>query len=382
MKQNYQVATYIWLDGSTPFPSIRSKKRLFQLPKDGISIYENMAHLFPEWSFDGSSTYQADGTNSDLILKPVHAVVNPLESDIEDFDTQEFIVLCEVMNEDGTPHKTNTRSRLAYLEDLSHYENFYGFGFEQEYVLVKDGRPLAWGELQLEVKMGEGFVNKGRLPAPQGPYYCGVGADRAFGRRVANEHFEACLNAGLQIFGMNAEVMPGQWEFQIGPRKEITYEFLPLRTADDLIIARWLLMMIAEKYDMSVSWSAKPMLGDWNGSGMHTNFSSVFTREENGLDRIHDICNQLALTHEEDILDYGFGNKERLTGKHETASIDTFTVGIQDRSASVRIPVHVQKAGKGYLEDRRPAANADPYLVMNRLLIAHTRAFEANNNGS
>ena len=223
-------------------------------------------------------------------------------------------------------------------------------GYEQEYVFFKNNRPLGWPEHPLA------------FPAPQGSYYCSVGSDVAFGRNIVEDHLNACIDAGLSIYGTNAEVMPGQWEFQIGYRGDGPAPILEM--SDQLWVARYLLMLIAEKKGVSVSFDVKPVKGDWNGSGMHTNFSTIATRDPNhGMKTIEDIIERLSKHHKEHMLVYGANNEERLTGHHETCSIHEFRSGIADRGCSIRIPRPVSIDGHGYFEDRRPGANANPYDV-------------------
>jgi glutamine synthetase len=221
------------------------------------------------------------------------------------------------------------------------------FGVEQEYTLYKDDRPFGWPE--------KGF------PHPQGKYYCGVGADEVYGRPVVEDHMESCLEAGLMISGINAEVMPGQWEFQVGPLS-------PLECADQLWLSRWLLYRLGEEYDAYAKLDPKPMPGDWNGAGGHTNFSTEAMRAEKGIEVIKAAAEKLGKFHEQHIAVYGADNDQRLTGKHETCSIHEYRYGVGDRGASVRIPVRVSNEGKGYLEDRRPAANLDPYQIFTAIL--------------
>jgi glutamine synthetase len=216
------------------------------------------------------------------------------------------------------------------------------FGIEQEYTFFEGIKPLGWPD--------NGF------PAPQGGYYCGVGADEVFGRDIVESHMDACLDAGLTLSGINAEVMPGQWEFQIGPCGAPD-------AADELWIARWLLYRIAEDYGVSATLVAKPVKGDWNGAGAHTNFSTKAMREDGGIKVIEEACEKLgkrALLH---VKNYGADIEDRLTGAHETQRWDEFSWGTSDRGASIRIPWNVAADGKGYLEDRRPNANVDPYVV-------------------
>ena len=221
------------------------------------------------------------------------------------------------------------------------------FGLEQEYTFYKDGRPY-------------GFPIGG-FPAPQGGYYCGVGSDEIFGREIVEEHLENCLAAGLSISGINAEVMIGQWEYQVGPLG-------PLEVADQLWLSRWLLYRTAEDFDVAATLDPKPMKGDWNGAGCHTNFSTKEMREDGGYQYIENACKALAKKWELHVKNYGHGIEDRLTGHHETAPWNKFSYGVSDRGASIRIPLQVSKDGKGYLEDRRPNANMDPYVVA-RLMV-------------
>ena len=320
---------YIWLDGYQPEPNLRSKTKILD-----FDTFDGDVNQLPEWSFDGSSTLQAEGHSSDCLLKPVAAYPDAARKN-------GWLVVAEVLNPDGTPHVSNTR---ATIDDDS---EDYWFGFEQEYVFMQNGSPL-------------GFPEKG-YPKPQGPYYCAVGYGNVAGRDIVEEHLDACLDAGLSITGINAEVMLGQWEYQCfgkGPRK----------ASDDLIISRYLLHRIAEKYGVIVELHPKPIKGDWNGSGLHTNFSNVEMREVGGEELFTAICEAFAPMHQEHIEVYGSSNNERLTGLHETQSIDKFSYGVSDRGASIRIPVSTAQTWKGYLEDRRPASNADPYRVSARII--------------
>jgi len=323
-------AEYIWVDGTKPTPLLRSKTK----------ILHNGETDMPEWTFDGSSTNQAPGSASDCILEPVFVCNDPLRQG------EHKLVLCEVFNADHTPHASNTRALLrSVYERNKDHEPWYGF--EQEYTMWSDGRPLGWPQ--------QGY------PAPQGPFYCGVGADEVFGRDIVEDHLEACLQAGLTISGINAEVMPGQWEYQVGP-------VTALEGSDMLWISRYLLYRIGENYDVSMTLDPKPVRGDWNGAGCHTNFSTKEMREKNGLDAIYAAIEKLEKRHDLHISNYGEGIERRLTGAHETCYYKEFASGVGHRGASIRIPLPVEQAGGGYLEDRRPNANIDPYVVA-RLLI-------------
>lgn len=336
------LAEYIWIDGAVPTRYLRSKARVVKLG-DNPSIED-----FPEWSFDGSSTNQAEGHDSDCILKPVAFVDDPFRG------PGNYLVMTEVYTADGEAHDSNSRAQLRAVLDAGAAEHEPWAGFEQEYTLFENRTPLGWPET--------GF------PGPQGPYYCGVGADEVYGREIAEEHAAACLDAGLMYYGLNAEVMPGQWEFQIGYRGDNAEDNDVLTISDHTWIARWILYRVAEDFGITVSTDNKPVKGDWNGAGMHTNFSTKEIRSpETGRDAIQKAVAALEGKHDEHIKLYGEGLSERLTGLHETCDINTFKSGAADRGASIRIPRPVEEKGYGYFEDRRPGANADPYLVAARL---------------
>jgi glutamine synthetase len=331
-------AEYIWLDGTTPTHLIRSKTRVIETASDTVTLTD-----IPEWGFDGSSTNQAEGSDSDCILKPVSYRSDPIRGN------NDILVMCEVYKPDGTPHPTNTRYKLRNALDNGGTNENPVFGFEQEYTLFKNSIPLGWPE--------NGF------PAPQGPYYCGVGT-RVFGRPLVEDHLKACKEAGLLIYGINAEVMPGQWEFQIGYRGFEGDNNNALQITDDMWYATWLLNRLSENYNITVSYDNKPIKGDWNGAGCHTNFSTDKMRnEQTGKEEIKRILTALEKNHEMHIKNYGFALDERLTGEHETCAINEFRYGDSDRGASIRVPVATTTKGYGYLEDRRPGANSDPYLV-------------------
>lgn len=317
---------YIWLDGYKPTQSLRGKTK----------IVENFSGKLEDcemWSFDGSSTEQAEGGSSDCLLKPVFVCPDP--GRIGDG----YIVMCEVLNADKTPHPTNGR---ATIDDD---DNDFWFGFEQEYVLI-----------DTETNKPVGFPHGG-YPGPQGPYYCSVGAANAVARDMIEEHLEMCLQAGLNVEGINAEVMMGQWEYQIFSKGAA-------EAGDQIWVSRYLLERCGEKYGIKVDYHCKPVKGDWNGSGMHANFSNTTLRTCGSKDVYEQICQAFEPRVKEHIDVYGADNDQRLTGLHETQRIDQFSYGISDRGASIRIPIAtVEKGWKGWLEDRRPASNADPYKV-------------------
>ena len=326
-------AEYIWIDGHMPTAKLRSKTKIIEGEVSSISD-------LPEWGFDGSSTQQAEGHFSDCLLRPVSFMPDPLRGG------SDILVMCEVFNSDGSVHKSNHRAKLRELAKQHEGEECW-FGIEQEYTFFDGIKPLGWPD--------NGF------PAPQGGYYCGVGSDEVYGREIVEDHMEACLIAGIKLSGINAEVMPGQWEFQVGPCG-------PLDVSDQLWIARWLLYRIGEDYEVSATLDPKPVKGDWNGAGAHTNFSTKAMREEGGIKVIEDACEKLKSKHKEHIEAYGADNEQRLTGLHETCSIEEFRYGVSDRGASIRIPMQTSNDGYGYLEDRRPSANMDPYVVCTMLI--------------
>tara|TARA_Y100000389_G_scaffold162869_1_gene165820 strand:- start:12670 stop:13680 length:1011 start_codon:yes stop_codon:yes gene_type:complete len=317
---------YIWLDGYKPTQSLRSKTMV-------ASNFGGTLEECKMWSFDGSSTEQADGNASDCLLKPVAIYPDPQRINA-------FLVMTEVLNADSTPHLSNGR---ATIDDDD--EDFW-FGFEQEYFL--------WDTL---TDLPPGFPENG-YPRPQGPYYCSVGASNAYGRECVEEHFDACIEAGINVEGINAEVAAGQWEFQIFAKGA-------KRAGDETWVARYLLERTAERYGYAIEYHPKPLGNtDWNGSGMHANFSNSAMRDSGDEKVFTKICEEFGKNIDRHISVYGADNDQRLTGLHETQSINEFSYGVSDRGASIRIPVGTVEDGwKGRLEDRRPASNADPYKV-------------------
>ena len=325
------LVEYIWIDGTKPTPQLRSKTRVVE-GHDSDAL----------WGFDGSSTNQAPGEDSDCVLRPIRMIQDPFRP------PGSLLALCEVLDARMRPHTTNKRHiTREHAVSFGHHDCW--FGLEQEYTLMKEGRPL-------------GFPRIG-YPAPQGQYYCSVGSANSFGREIVEEHLHLCMKSGLKISGVNAEVMPGQWEFQIGPLG-------PLEVGDQLWLARYILERVAEKHGVTVSWDPKPIKGDWNGAGCHSNFSTKQMREVQGVYLIAPIALQDAFTaNPAEIQEvYGHDIKSRLTGDHETCSYKEFRWGVSDRGASIRIPWQVNVDQVGYIEDRRPNANCDPYRVTSYLM--------------
>ncbi|MGC1242772.1 MAG: glutamine synthetase beta-grasp domain-containing protein [Chryseosolibacter sp.] len=322
---------YIWLDGYKPTQSLRSKTKI-------VKNFNGTLDDCPVWSFDGSSTEQATGSKSDCLLQPVAIFPDPARK-------YAFLVMCEVLNPDGAPHASNGR---ATIEDD---DNDFWFGFEQEYFL--------WNP---EYNKPLGFPAQG-YPSPQGQYYCSVGAKNAFGRHIVEEHLDYCLAAGINVEGINAEVATGQWEFQVFAKGAKA-------AGDHVWVARYLMERTAEKYGVAINWHCKPLGNtDWNGSGMHANFSNGLLRNAGSREVFETVCMAFAPLVKEHIAVYGADNHLRLTGKHETQSIDKFSFGISDRGASIRIPIGtVENNWNGWLEDRRPNSSADPYKVAARII--------------
>jgi glutamine synthetase len=325
-------ALYVWIGGTGM--DLRSKTRTLNfIPKSPEEL--------PLWNYDGSSTGQAPGHKSEVILKPRAIFKDPFRLG------DNIMVMCDCWDMEDNPIPTNTRYPASQILDRA-ADHKPWFGIEQEYtVFTMKKHPFGWPK--------DGF------PGPQGPYYCSVGADRLFARDLNETLYRCCLYAGVKIAGTNAEVMPGQWEFQVGPCEGISI-------GDHLWMARYILHRLSELFRVVISFDPKPIEGDWNGAGCHTNFSTEGTRNDGGMKVIEEHMERLSKRHKEHIDTYGKGNERRLTGRHETAHIGTFRWGVADRGASVRVPTQTAKDGKGYYEDRRPASNCDPYVVAARLV--------------
>lgn len=331
------IAEYIWIGGTGI--DLRSKSRTIPKP------VEHPSEL-PKWNYDGSSTGQAPGEDSEVILYPQAIFKDPFRGG------NNILVICDTYTPAGEPIPTNKRHRAAEIfSNKKVVDEVPWYGIEQEYTL-----------LQTNVKWPLGWP-VGGYPGPQGPYYCSAGADKSFGRDISDAHYKACLYAGINVSGTNGEVMPGQWEFQVGPS-------VGIEAGDHIWCSRYILERITEQAGVVLSLDPKPIEGDWNGAGCHTNYSTKSMREEGGFEVIKKAILNLSLRHKEHIRAYGEGNERRLTGKHETASINTFSWGVANRGCSIRVGRETEQKGKGYLEDRRPASNMDPYTVT--ALLAET----------
>tara|TARA_B100001142_G_scaffold303516_1_gene330893 strand:- start:20 stop:1066 length:1047 start_codon:yes stop_codon:yes gene_type:complete len=338
------VGEYIWFDDNHQF---RSKTRTVETHNSLFAPED-----WPKWNYDGSSTGQADGSFSEIILKPRCVVIDPFRRDSNSGFSKAFLILCDTYEADGvTPTACNKRMQANELFNKN-LEAKPWYGIEQEYFMVDERtqKPL-------------GFPAVG-VPEPQGKYYCGVGNMKVYGRPLADKHYKMCLEAGLKISGLNAEVAPGQWEFQIGPCEGI-------QSGDHLWLARYLLVRLAENCDVSINFHPKPVSGQWNGSGCHTNYSTLPMRDgtenKTGLAHINDAIDKLSKVHDEHMAVYGSDNNLRMTGDYETSDYKTFSSGVANRGCSIRIPTDVKRECKGYFEDRRPSSNCDPYLVTSKI---------------
>jgi len=339
-------AEYVWIGGNN---ELRCKTRT--LTKSPTSVAD-----LPIWNFDGSSTMQAPGSDSEVLLKPAAMYADPFRPGFGN-----IIVLCDCYLPDpngpeglGGPIPSNSRAKCkAVMDKVMRQEPW--FGIEQEYTLFEPDQTTPYG------------WPKNGFPGPQGPYYCSIGTENAYGRAVCEAHYKCCLYAGINISGINGEVMPGQWEYQVGP-------CTGMDSPDQLIISRYLLIRVCEQFGVVVSFDPKPIPGDWNGAGCHTNVSTNDTRANGGYSAIKRYMDRLGAPgkQEEHIIAYdisgGEDNKRRLTGAHETAPITKFSWGVANRGCSVRIPRMTEKENKGYFEDRRPASNMDPYVVTGKIM--------------
>ena len=336
MEISVQIVEYVW---TWPVGIMRSKTRIFKEP-----IFD--VNKLPIWDFAVAREEVVQGKYSDVTIKPVRIYPDPFRG------KNDIIVLCETY-EDGNlqiPSKNNTRHQLKHAMERKEEHEIWT-AIEQEYVFfhAKTKIPYLWNDAK---NPGPGDLNH---------FYCGVGADSCFGREIVEEHMNVCLKMKIEFGGINAEVMASQWEFQIGPGE-------PLKISDDLLMARYVLERIAEKYKVTVSYHPKSNGDEWSGSGGHVNFSTKKMREEKGLEEIIKGIKKLEVTHNSDILAYGADNNLRLNDNFGTTSLNKFKWGIGDRFTSVRINKHVAEQEKGYFEDRRPASNLDPYIVLSKIV--------------
>jgi glutamine synthetase len=340
---SYHILEYIWIDG---FGELRSKIRV---NKEYIDQYNLDSYI---WNYDGSSCNQAATEDSEVILKPVAIYNNPFIEKSKDYES--FLLLCDSVDKNGNSVVgTNYQYANKIFENERVKNANFWFGIEQEYFFIDTTTNLPYDFKPYQ-------KNKHLL---QGKYYCGVGGNSIYSkqRQIAEKHMMICLSINIPISGINAEVAPNQWEYQVGP-------CIGIKGAHDLWISRYVLKKIAEQYDSDVTFHPKPIRSPefeecWNGSGAHINVSTKDTRSENGLDTIYQYMKLLKSTHQDHLEVYGKDNEYRLTGDHETGNINEFTFGIGTRNTSIRIPNQIAFDKKGYFEDRRPSSNVDPYLA-------------------
>jgi len=332
---------YIWLGGKG---ELRSKIRVFEGNVTIPSPHVYTENQFPEtlnWNYDGSSCYQAEGEDSEITLKPKACYKNPWGG------PNNYLFICDTYRPDGTPTESNTRNAATKVFSKNAVSLKPRFGIEHEFFVIDNstGYPLGYSPEGTEA---------------QGKYYCGVGAGRAIGRDFLSKGLHLANKAGVKVTGSNFEVAPGQMEIQV-----CNYG---IRAGDDSMALKYILARLGEEYNYSIDYSAKPLKGDWNGSGCHINFStSLMMDQERGRACIDEFIEKLASRHHEHIAVYGSDNGERLTGKHETSDMDTFSYGVADRTASIRIPRDTDKFGYGYIEDRRPSGSVDIYTATSRI---------------
>jgi glutamine synthetase len=344
---NILILEYIWIDN---IYNLRSKTKVLTINNIPENIDEKLK-ILPEWNYDGSSTGQAKGYDSEIIIKPCAIYKDPFRSG------NSYFVLCDTYCKDNNtkkiiPHKTNNRVKALEIFNKYKYEEPM-YGIEQEFFLADKNNVPLFRNLILQ-----NYINNDW--DPQGNYYCGIGSRNIIGRKFMEQALTNCINAGLNITGMNAEVAPGQWEFQVFATG--------INASDQLYIMRYILNRTAELFDWSINLHPKPIQGDWNGSGCHVNFSTKNMRENGGIEYIESAIQKLSKAHNKHMENYGLSNHLRMTGEHETADYYTFSYGVSNRGASIRIPNSTYIEKKGYFEDRRPASNMDPYIVTSMIL--------------
>jgi glutamine synthetase len=332
------IIEYIWIGGEM---ELRSKARVLVI--DHTLTKEQLLKKIPDWNYDGSSTKQAKGNDSEIIIKPRKIVNCPFRKN------NNYLVLCDTYKPDGTPVFNNNRVN-AYKIFRQNLSEEPWFGIEQEFFIMNSltNQPLGFNNETYE------------KITSQGQNYCSVGSLNSFGRKIMDRVLDNLLYAELDVSGINAEVAPGQWEYQIGP-------VVGIDAGDQLWMSRYILERTCEGFNTHINYDPKPLEGDWNGSGLHTNYSTKSMREgtayQTGLQIIDSAITKLSLKHDQHMLVYGKDNDKRMTGEYETAQWDKFTVGRANRGASIRIGNETIVNKRGYFEDRRPASNADPYQV-------------------
>ena len=320
------ILEYIWIDG---YNNIRSKVKVHNT-KNLVNIGD-----FPKWNYDGSSTGQATTETSEVILQPARHYRCPFRK-----NKNSYIVLCSSYYPNMQPVSNNHRDYAVKIFDM-YKEHEAWYGLEQEYFIYDNetNKPFKYDDL-----------------TPHTKYYCSVGENAHEVRNLMEKHMDYCLDIGIKMSGYNQEVAPGQGEFQIGPEEG-------LKVCDDLWVARFILQKLSEYFNVKIVYHPKPIKENCNGSGCHTNFSTINTRNEGGYDYILKCMNKLEIMHEQHINVYGDDNHLRLTGTNETSSMSKFTWSVGGRDVSVRIGFDTFNDKCGYFEDRRCASNINPYQV-------------------
>lgn len=327
---------YVWVDGTGE--NVRSKARTIEF------IPDNHKEV-PVWGSDGKASMLPVPKESDVLLVPVAIYNDPFRRG------NNKLVLCDTYEYDGKALPTNHRKSFCdALNKVCDQEIMWGL--EQQYMVMDmDERPFGW-----PVMLGEPRKHMG--------YYCSVGGNKVYGREIAESHYRACLYAGVQIASIHPDAIPGQWEFQIGVSPGI-------KGPDDLWMARYILGRISEEYGTHICYHPK-RYENLSGSSCHVNFSTKATRKDNGLSTLQEYMQKLSKRHDEHLKKYdpygGEQNKRRLTGKDGASAADTFSSGVGDKNLSVRITKESETKKKGYVEDRRPAANGDPYAVCDMIV--------------
>lgn len=333
------IFEYIWLDA---YGNTRGKTKV-ERNNYSYNNLEDLLRQLPEWNYDGSSTEQAETMKSECLLRPVKMVNDPFRVTKSD-SVSSFLVLCETFDNQGNPLETNSRHHAVkiFSEQSEHSEPM--FGLEQEFFI---SRKVANQMVPVS------FHSTPGVPEAQGPYYCGVGGSNIYGRELVEEMMMRLIKAGIPITGLNAEVAPAQWEFQVCS--------VGVDAADSLVLLRYICNRVLEKQMLYMDISSKPVSGDWNGSGCHINYSTDLMRQDGGFRHIETAIKNLSKAHDLHIRHYGDDNCKRLTGKHETSSMDTFSYSVSGRHTSIRIPTSTKTNKCGYFEDRRPSSSLDPY---------------------